>query len=604
MGRFRWLAILMGITIAGITGFQLYWLKDNYAREKQNLEIKTNAAFRQTILRLQSSKIKLESISIRVDSTNKPVATKRTETKGNRVALRTRASSGKEPVITMMNILQEKIRTSGDSLPRRSGTLVISNVPQDSMAWITTTPPSTFSRSLDSFRTGGRVAPIILPQLDSLIDPRNIQSVNVHKDSLGRRIIINYTSSDTGGWRRMPQIAYGGRAPEPIRVKERATGQGDDEDDVLVEATPRFVTRTSSEPASSDMPQPGRNGMFQLLYTVDSISTHDSVTVSEITEAFDKRLKEDKLDVGFSVSRVDTAQVNASAPDQVTLGISKPATFQLSLIGETGYITRILTLPILFSLLLVGITVASFVLLYRGLLRQHRLTAMKNDLISNITHELKTPIATVGVAIEALKNFNAIQDQRKTSEYLDISQNELQRLGLLVDKVLRLSMFENRQMTLTPEFLNLGDVVNEVVNSLRLQAEKQRAEISVQFEGDLNMKGDRMHLLSVVFNLLDNALKYSRESVRIGVEVKEDGDNVLLRVADNGIGIPAQYRNKIFDKFFRVPAGDTHNAKGHGLGLSYVSQVIHQHNGSIQVESNEGEGSIFTVSLPKNLLHQ
>ena len=205
------------------------------------------------------------------------------------------------------------------------------------------------------------------------------------------------------------------------------------------------------------------------------------------------------------------------------------------------------------------------------------------------------------MAIEALKNFNAIQDQKRTSEYLDISQNELQRLGLLVDKVLKLSMFENRQMVVTPELLNLGDVVNEVINSLRLQAEKQHADIEVNLAGNLNTRGDRMHLQSVVFNLLDNALKYSRDNVKISVDLKEDGDNLLLRVSDNGIGIPPHYQKKIFDKFFRVPAGDTHNAKGHGLGLSYVSQVIRQHNGSILVESNEGEGSIFTVSLPKNL---
>lgn len=596
MGKFRWLAILMGITIAGITGFQLYWLKDNYAREKQNLEIKTNAAFRQTILRLQSSKIKLESVSIRVDSMESEPLFRPKRRKGD-VMMRTLPGRN-EPVITMMNILQEKFKTAADSLPEKAGTIVISGVPRDSAGW---SPASSIRirAAMDSVRTTNRVAPFAFPgPLDSIIDPKNIQSVNVLKDSISRRIVINYIRSDSGTNLRRPAFAQPGSVGEGFPA---GTGAMPGVYDAQVDGPQRvFAHKTARANAAGDK-QPEPNGVFQLLYTVDSISKRDSVTIQEITEALQKRLQEDKMDVGFRVARVDSADMNSSEPNQVTIGLSSPATFSLNLLGETRYIMGILKLPILFSLLLVGITVASFILLYRSLLRQHRLTRMKNDLISNITHELKTPIATVGVAIEALKNFNAIQDQKRTSEYLDISQNELQRLGLLVDKVLKLSMFENRQMVITPELLNLGGVVNEVINSLRLQAEKQHADIEVNFEGDLSIRGDRMHLQSVVFNLLDNALKYSRDNVKISVDVKEDGDNLLLRVSDNGIGIPQHYQKKIFDKFFRVPAGDTHNAKGHGLGLSYVSQVIRQHNGAMQVESNEGEGSIFTVRLPKNL---
>src|SRR6185436_11622670 len=132
-------------------------------------------------------------------------------------------------------------------------------------------------------------------------------------------------------------------------------------------------------------------------------------------------------------------------------GFAHPVTYQLSLTNNTTYLLKKILLPILFSLFLVGVTILSFVLLYRNLLRQHRLSEIKNEFISNITHELKTPIATVGVAIEALKNFNAIDDPQKTKEYLDISSNELQRLSLLVDKVLKLSMFEKREIELNKE---------------------------------------------------------------------------------------------------------------------------------------------------------
>ena len=203
----------------------------------------------------------------------------------------------------------------------------------------------------------------------------------------------------------------------------------------------------------------------------------------------------------------------------------------------------------------------------------------------------------MGVAIEALKNFNAINDPQKTKEYLDISSNELQRLSLLVDKVLKLSMFEKKEIELKYEPLNLKDIVDEVTNSLRLQLEKNNARVSVTQNGDLNLQGDRLHLLSVVFNLVDNAIKYRNGDPSIRIELNGDEQNVELSIKDNGIGIPQEYQNKVFEKFFRVPAGDTHNTKGYGLGLSYAAHVVKKHGGIITVDSQPGLGTRFTIIL-------
>jgi two-component system phosphate regulon sensor histidine kinase PhoR len=257
---------------------------------------------------------------------------------------------------------------------------------------------------------------------------------------------------------------------------------------------------------------------------------------------------------------------------------------------------------ILVSLLLVGLTIFSFALLLRTLVQQRKLTQIKNDFISNITHELKTPIATVSVAIEALRNFDALYDPEKTKEYLAISSNELQRLSFLVDKVLKLSMFEKHQVELKEEIVDLCVLVKDVVNSMKLQFEKYKAQVNVQIQGyRFEVEADRLHITSVLFNLLDNALKYSKENPSIHIELKEENERILLRVTDNGIGIPAEYHKKIFEKFFRVPAGDTHNVKGYGLGLSYVAYVIQRHYGSIDVESQPGIGSRFIIKLPAAL---
>jgi two-component system phosphate regulon sensor histidine kinase PhoR len=238
--------------------------------------------------------------------------------------------------------------------------------------------------------------------------------------------------------------------------------------------------------------------------------------------------------------------------------------------------------------------------LYRNLINQRRLAEIKNDFISNITHELKTPIATVNVAIEAMRNFNALQDPARTKEYLDISAIELQRLSLLVDKVLRLSMFEKKEIELKKEWFSLGDLVKEVMASMRLQFEKHKAKVNLQMSGEsTGIQADKLHIISVVYNLIDNALKYSNTKPVIDIDIKDESDLVQISFADNGVGIAPEYHNKIFEKFFRVPAQDTHNIKGYGLGLSYVCHIIHQHNGTINLESEPGTGSRFIIRLPK-----
>jgi two-component system phosphate regulon sensor histidine kinase PhoR len=347
---------------------------------------------------------------------------------------------------------------------------------------------------------------------------------------------------------------------------------------------------------------PRQDRIMQFLFDVDALQ--DSIRVGEIEKAYNARLKEQGLAVPFRVSRIKTVD---TLPDrrrfnEVTLGFANPITYRLDLEGTFPFILKRMSPSIIFSVFLVGVTFLSFMLLYRNLLRQRRLADVKNEFISNITHELKTPIATVSVAIEALRSFSASLNPEKTKEYLDISANELQRLSLLVDKVLKLSMFENKEIELRYEPLNMQQLVDEVTSSMRLQFEKRKADVQVHTEGDTCMQGDRLHLVSVLFNLLDNALKYSRENPSIHISLNGNGPYLQLVVTDNGIGIDPVYHRRIFEKFFRVPHGNVHDAKGYGLGLSYVSHVVQKHGGTIDVSSEEGRGSRFTIMLPKQKL--
>ena len=341
-----------------------------------------------------------------------------------------------------------------------------------------------------------------------------------------------------------------------------------------------------------------RDRLRQFLYDVDSMQ--DTLKLPEIHTAFEQRMQQQNILVPFTISRLETVQEREPEYNEVTLGFVQPVTFRLTLGNTAPYLIKRILAPILLSLVIVGLTILSFALLYRNLLRQRRLADIKNEFISNITHELKTPIATVSVAIEALRSFNANMDVERSKEYLDISANELQRLSLLVDKVLKLSMFEKREVELKYELLDLKDLIAEVTASMRLQSEKQQAAVHLSTEGDTTVQGDRLHLVSVLFNLLDNALKYSNGTPEINLRIAGTASNVKLSITDNGIGIPAEYRDKIFDKFFRVPSGNLHNTKGYGLGLSYVAQVVRKHQGTIRAEAAEGGGSSFIITFPKN----
>src|SRR5688500_4647518 len=160
-------------------------------------------------------------------------------------------------------------------------------------------------------------------------------------------------------------------------------------------------------------------------------------------------------------------------------------------------------------------------------------------------------------------------------------------------------MFEKKEIELKYEALDMKEMVKEVTSSMRLQFEKHHAQVNVNANGDTSLEGDRLHLVSVIFNLLDNALKYSNGKPVIDIDINTVDSNLLLNISDSGIGIPVEYQNKVFEKFFRVPTGNLHNAKGYGLGLSYVAHVINKHKGTIKVESAEGNGTTFSICLPK-----
>jgi K+-sensing histidine kinase KdpD len=264
------------------------------------------------------------------------------------------------------------------------------------------------------------------------------------------------------------------------------------------------------------------------------------------------------------------------------------------------YLFRKITPQFIFSLLLLVLVGAAFIISFRSLKEQIRLGVIKNDFISNMSHELKTPISTVKVALEALTTFNVIDNPETTKEYLRMASLEMTRLDMLVNQALNTSLLEEGKITIRKDCIDIKKLTEDIATILQLRLKQFDAALSIDSSGnDFSTKADMLHLQGVIINLIDNSLKYADKTSEIKIHIESNANNIAISVADNGPGIPKEHLQHVFDKFFRVPQGDSHNVKGYGLGLSYARQIAIQHEGTITVRNIETGGCIFTLTLPK-----
>jgi two-component system, OmpR family, phosphate regulon sensor histidine kinase PhoR len=268
--------------------------------------------------------------------------------------------------------------------------------------------------------------------------------------------------------------------------------------------------------------------------------------------------------------------------------------------NKNSHILRQVWLPISSSLVFIAVIIFCFIYAIKVIIRQKALSDIKNDFINNMTHEFKTPLATVSLAVEALQDPELSNQDKFRNRYLGIIKDENKRLVTQVEKVLQAAALDKKDFRLKLETINLTELLESTVDQISLQIEKRGGKI--EFQNRLKnpeMEGDAFHLTHIFNNLLDNANKYSKENPLIRVEAWEDRDQVIVSIRDQGIGMSKDAMKKIFDKFYRVPTGNVHDVKGFGLGLSYVKTMLEAHNGEIHVISELGKGSTFTINLPK-----
>lgn len=255
--------------------------------------------------------------------------------------------------------------------------------------------------------------------------------------------------------------------------------------------------------------------------------------------------------------------------------------------------------PWIYVTIIVVLVLVFFAYTINVILRQKRLSEVKTDFINNMTHELKTPISTIGLSSEMLMRSDFSQDPEKLKRYASIIYKENKRLENQVERVLNVAKMDKEELTLKKEQMDLHELLEEARENFEFNQLEQGGQITLHLEADHHvLQADPVHITNVVYNLLDNAVKYCEQNPDIHVTTRNEKKGLLLEFSDNGIGIKRENLKMIFDKFYRVPTGNLHNVKGFGLGLYYVKLIIDAHNGKIEVKSKPGEGTTFTIWLP------
>ena len=266
--------------------------------------------------------------------------------------------------------------------------------------------------------------------------------------------------------------------------------------------------------------------------------------------------------------------------------------------GRTPFLLGSLVSVIITSIIFTSIIIIAYVTTILLLLRQRQISQIKTDFINNMTHEFKTPIATINLALSAIKNPKTIVNKEKVKKYLQMIYDENNRMHDQVENVLMISHLERNQLNIEKTKQDINEIIDLAISHVSLIVENNNGNIITEKDADNSMViGNETHLINVMVNILDNAIKYNDNSPEIFIKTLNIGSRVLIEIKDNGIGMSKAVQSKIFEKFYRKQTGDLHNVKGHGLGLAYVKKIIAFHNGNITVDSAVGKGSKFTIQL-------
>jgi len=266
---------------------------------------------------------------------------------------------------------------------------------------------------------------------------------------------------------------------------------------------------------------------------------------------------------------------------------------------KKGYIFSNIKKPLFMAVTFIILIILVFAFALYQMIKQKRISEIKTDFINNMTHEFKTPIATINLALDAIKNPKIISDKDSVLKYTKMIRDENKRMHAQVENVLRISKLEKNQLEISKDVVDIHDLLDNAISHVELIVKNKGGYIKKHYNAILaEVLGSDLHLTNVFVNILDNAVKYSNGIPKIDIYTENAGNNIIIKIKDQGMGMTKTVQKQVFDKFYREQKGNVHDVKGHGLGLSYVKKIIENHNGTVSVESEKGKGSTFIIKLP------
>ena len=346
-------------------------------------------------------------------------------------------------------------------------------------------------------------------------------------------------------------------------------------------------------------------GLLKNLKPIFIALDRDSLEYNKIDSLLQKQLNKKNIEISYWLNHKKNDTLFFTTEPNIKHNMSlftnskstylKPKEqFELGYINPFKEALKRSSFGILLSFLLALAIVSCLFYLLNIIKHQKQLAEVKNDLISNITHEFKTPIATISVALESIKNFKVLEDKKKTENYLDMSREQLSKLNIMVEKLLETATLDSENLSLNKEETNINDLLNTAVSRHQLQNEEK----NISFNGTkeiINVNIDVFHFENAINNLLDNAIKYGGDDISVSLDQKKSHTNILI--SDNGNTLNKANKDRIFEKFYRIPKGNTHDVKGFGIGLYYTKKIVEKHGGTIQLDVKNGL-TTFNISIP------
>ena len=340
---------------------------------------------------------------------------------------------------------------------------------------------------------------------------------------------------------------------------------------------------------------------------------HQRISNRELSELLSKKLDENNIDIDFEYAIYHKDLATKVQTDNFEL--DKASTFGVPIFldnnNESEY-TLYLNFPerskfilssiigmALLSIIFTSIIIIAYTSAIYQLIKQRKISQIKTDFINNMTHEFKTPIATINLALDAIRNPKIIGDEEKVKRYLKMIKDENKRMHAQVENVLRISKLEKNELNISKDRVDLHEVIVDAITHIELIVEDRNGSIKTHLEAGLtSVLANETHFTNVIVNILDNAVKYSDGKPEITVVTENVGNSIILKISDKGNGMSKSVQKRVFEKFYREHTGDVHNVKGHGLGLAYVKRIVDDHSGHVSVESEKGKGSTFIIKLP------